>query len=207
MFFIFSWFSGSAKSERQLFEEAKRGKSESLDALFRMHRETLTRKLSRDFPGLSWDLAEDAVQTAFMQFCEKIESIEIKSTVSGYLYMAARNRCVDLLRGGARHKESSLYDSEDEKMIDIADPDSDISDMDIDLPTAMSKLSDHDALILKLFLLHEMSKTEISLIVGKSIAQTTRDVEKAIGRLRILLSEYAPCKKDDAGNAITGRRE
>lgn len=93
--------------ERELIESIKKGNPKSFELVFKTYYKRLcifafdyTRQL---------ETAEDIVKDFFVVFWNNREKLEIKTSLSGYLFRSVRNACINyLLRNKERNKTISI---------------------------------------------------------------------------------------------------
>lgn len=84
------------KSDAELVEKIRSGELEAFDVLFDRHR----RGLMVYVKGITRraETAEEIVQDCFLIFLKKIDSVNTRKNVSGWLYRTARNKAIDVIR-------------------------------------------------------------------------------------------------------------
>ncbi|MCL4552675.1 MAG: RNA polymerase sigma factor [Candidatus Marsarchaeota archaeon] len=189
MFFL--WHTKPSKiDEARLLKEARGGDRESLGALLEMHRNRLRTFLlaSPRLRDSGIDLIEDAIQECFAQVTQQIRTVQLRGAFANYLTGIAVHRCYDIVRKSHRSRTSSVEDS---TLAEIPDPssadDKEAIDTHIDLTRALERASEYERLILRLYYEDAAQLRVISLIVGKSQAQVSRDIKKARQNLALLL--------------------
>ncbi len=93
--------------EKELIESIKKGNSKTFELVFR----TWYKRLCTFAFGYTRQLetAEDIVKDFFVAFWNNREKLEIKSSLSGYLFRSVRNTCINyLLRNKERNKTISI---------------------------------------------------------------------------------------------------
>ncbi len=110
---------GGARTDEQLFQDAKRGDAGALGKLLEFHRAGLTRWLTRGWPALTAEEIEDAVQECFRQVLSQFDGLRIRSSFRTYLYSVARNRCLDI-----KNRKKQCVSLDGENPPEIPDPSS-----------------------------------------------------------------------------------
>jgi RNA polymerase sigma-70 factor (ECF subfamily) len=93
--------------ERELIESIKQGNSKSFELVFKTHYKRLC-TFAFDYTR-QLETAEDIVKDFFVAFWNNREKLEIKTSLSGYLFRSIRNACINyLLRNKERNKTISI---------------------------------------------------------------------------------------------------
>lgn len=103
-------------TDLNLFHQLRSGNKDAFNTLFRKYYEPLCRFAV--FFTQNPDLAEDAVQTAYIAFWEGRTQIEITHSVKAYLYQMVRNNALILMRKDNTRKiyESNFTELKDEEI-------------------------------------------------------------------------------------------
>lgn len=91
--------------ERQLYQQMKTGNQTAFDQLFQLYYEKLVRIAYQKTQDIS--IAEDIVQTVFIDFWTKKNDLVIEKSIFGYLNRMVHNRCIDYFR-----KQTSIQNTE-----------------------------------------------------------------------------------------------
>lgn len=83
-------------TDAELIDGSKRGDAESMEVLYRRHRDWAYR-LAWGFLRNQQD-AEEVTQDVFRQFFAKIDRFAMRSKLTTYLYVMIKNRSIDLIR-------------------------------------------------------------------------------------------------------------
>jgi RNA polymerase sigma-70 factor (ECF subfamily) len=93
--------------ERELIESIKQGNSKSFELVFKTHYKRLC-TFAFDYTR-QLETAEDIVKDFFVAFWNNREKLEIKTSLSGYLFRSIRNACINyLLRNKERNRTISI---------------------------------------------------------------------------------------------------
>lgn len=108
-----------------IFEQIKKGDTVAFEKLFRREYSGIARyanKIVRD-P----DIAEEIAQEVFLYIWEKREQINITGSLSGYLYSATKNKCINWLKSELPRIQSTLDINETDVIENVSqrDPDQD----------------------------------------------------------------------------------
>jgi RNA polymerase sigma-70 factor (family 1) len=135
------------------------------------------------------DSAKDCVQDVFVRIWQKRETLEISSSLKGYLQRAVVNECL-----GALRKDKSFADP------DIYLPDSspnaqqhlESENMAQLLSSAIERLPDQCKLIFRMSRIEEMTYREIAESLGLSPKTVENQIGKALKSLRADLGPWLP---------------
>jgi RNA polymerase sigma-70 factor (ECF subfamily) len=93
--------------ERELIESIKKGNPKSFELVFKTYYKKLC-TFAFDYTR-QLETAEDIVKDFFVAFWENRKTIEIKTSLSGYLFRSVRNACINyLLRNKERNNTISM---------------------------------------------------------------------------------------------------
>ncbi len=93
--------------ERELIESIKKGNPKSFELVFKTYYKRLC-TFAFDYTR-QLETAEDIVKDFFVTFWNNREKLEIKTSLSGYLFRSIRNACINyLLRNKERNKTISI---------------------------------------------------------------------------------------------------
>ena len=137
--------------------------------------------------------AEDAVQDVFARLSQHCPDLEDDEAALKYLFVAVRNRCIDLLRRQQKRGEYEDY------MLEHLPPTGDALDEDEEtemllhewlqrVSKLIEELPPQNRLIAKARLFHLKTNKEIAKELGISVDTVKNQVSIAIKRLRALLS-------------------
>jgi RNA polymerase sigma-70 factor, ECF subfamily len=134
--------------------------------------------------------AEDVVQTVFLKLLQRESWPEIRTNPGGYLYKAAVNAALDLLR--ARRRRPVLV--EPVERFEIAAPTFDshgLDELHQRLYAALDQLSPDARALLILRYMHKKSVAEIGKTLGVSRAVVSLRLFRSRARMRRLLEDFA----------------
>ena len=138
-------------------------------------------------------LAEDAVQNAFIIAYQKLKTFEHKSSFKTWLIRIVINESLKVLKANKRY----LYLEHDEEIVEEVDAfnlndellQSEKSERQQLLQSAMSELSHAMQLLLNLFYLEEMSVKEIVLATDFSEAKVKTGLHRARKELKAVINK------------------
>lgn len=154
------------------------------DALFQEELGALYEKSYRRIVALVYrstgmeDDAEDVVQAVFLRLMENPELYkDFRKNPEGYIYRAAINRMLKLIRNRKRHK----IDDEDVSTFEFAEPQLDpIREQNILLVrTVLARMDPEKAELLNLFHVDELSWVAIGRLRGISVAAVAMQLVRA----------------------------
>jgi RNA polymerase sigma-70 factor, ECF subfamily len=144
--------------------------------------------------------SEEIVQQTFFKLWEKREKLEIKESVSAYLYTSVRNNCLNYLKHEHiinRYSEAisqSLRDSEEFLAISqetglsifIA------QELEQKINTAIGNLPEQCREIFKMSRFSGLKHTEIAKAKGITLNTVQKQISIALAKLKTELAEYLP---------------
>ncbi|TDQ18271.1 RNA polymerase sigma-70 factor (ECF subfamily) [Algoriphagus boseongensis] len=178
-------------SDHLVFSAIRTGDISSFEMLFKTHYSPLCR-FAQSYLQDSED-AEEIVQSTFIGFWEKRESIAIDTSLKAYLYRSVRNACLNELK---RQKVRKLHADE---IVKDGEPQSEASDqiamkqeLEVKIQEAISKLPEQCQLIFRMSRFEELKYQEIADQLGLSIKTVENQMGKALRIMREQLKEYLP---------------
>jgi RNA polymerase sigma-70 factor (ECF subfamily) len=132
--------------------------------------------------------AEDIVQTVFLRLLQREAAVEFQRNPAGYLYRAAVNAALDVLR--ARRRRPVLV--EPIEQLAVAAPESDshrLEDLHQRLFAALVQLSPQARELLILRYMHRKSVADIGKLLGVSRAVVSLRLFRSRARMRRLLGD------------------
>jgi len=114
-------------------------------------------------------LAQDIVQEAFTRYMERYGSLDEKNAVP-YLYVIARNLCIDHYRRQDLQAEKNVQEKtyEQEQTIGLTESEDNTLITKLSVQRALSRLSEDERELLLLISVNEVSAREAGLILGIS---------------------------------------
>lgn len=139
------------------------------------------------------DEAEEVVQSTFLSFWEKRESLNIQTTVRPYLYAMVRNSCLNIL------KHEKIKQKHAGETVALADPTYEsvaqsiyVSELEVQINKAMEKLPEQCRLVFKLSRFEELKYAEIAEQLDISVKTVENQMGKALRIMREQLKDYLP---------------
>ncbi|MCC6412970.1 MAG: RNA polymerase sigma-70 factor [Saprospiraceae bacterium] len=174
-------------NENQLLERLKAGEESALDQLFNTWYPYLFRIAYTMLQET--DAAKDCVQEVFFRFWQKRETLEIKSTLKGYLQRSIVNECLALRRrqkGFTQPEEHTTLPDTAASALQHLESES----MESLIHEAINRLPEQCALIFRMSRLEEMSYREIAEHLDLSPKTVENQIGKALKTLREVLSPW-----------------
>ena len=114
-------------------------------------------------------LAQDIVQEAFTRYMERYGSLNEKNAVP-YLYVIARNLCIDHYRRQGMQAEKNVQEKtyEQEQTIGLTESEDNTLITKLSVQRALSRLSEDERELLLLISVNEVSAREAGMILGIS---------------------------------------
>lgn len=128
-------------------------------------------------------LAEDAVQDAFVAAYRSLRSLRDPATVGGWLLNIARNRAMRLARNRSRRLRVTAQMPPPETSVPANDA------MDDELLAALGALPDHERSVVVLRYFDGHAVADIAAITGRPVGTVTKQLQRAHERLRAALKE------------------
>jgi RNA polymerase sigma-70 factor (ECF subfamily) len=132
--------------------------------------------------------ASDAVQEGFLQAFGRLKNLREQSSFGAWLLRIVRREAVRLARQRSRHAARSISEGAD----DLADAEKARSSLQADrerMLAAVARLPEHERVVVSLRYLEGHAVTEISVILGRPIGTVTKQLSRALERLRGKLKE------------------
>jgi RNA polymerase sigma-70 factor (ECF subfamily) len=162
-----------------------------LEELFQTHHDKVFRAAYR-VTGNASD-AEDVLQTVFVRLLRRDDAIDLSRSAGSYLYRAAVNAAVDLLRKRTRAGAVEL-DSVEDTLVDPAEPGPEREErgreLADDLRRALGGLSTESAEIFALRYFEGFGNKEIAGLLGKSQTAVAVTLHRVRGRLQKELAAH-----------------
>lgn len=180
----------SAKSAMP--QKAISGKAEldELGVLFRDHYKVIFRVAYR-LTGSQSD-AEDVLQTVFLRLTTNRAPRDLSPNPQGYLYRAAVNASVDLLRSRARSNSVSLDAVDFDQSSKAASPEDNLRDLELRelIRQAVAKLEGRAATVFALRYFEGYDNSRIAQVLGTSQMVVAVTLHRARTRLRREIGSY-----------------
>jgi len=168
---------------------------QDFEEIFREHAQLMYRT-AFSVTGSRQD-AEDVLQTVFLKLLQRKVPIEFRTRPKTYLYRAAVNTALDIVR--ARTRRNFTHDVENlQAPAPRAVPSSD-DDIQRRLLDAIAQLRPRAVEILILRYEHNYSDAEIAKMLGKSRGVVAVTLYRTRARLKRLMFRTLPTRKDDEG--------
>jgi RNA polymerase sigma-70 factor (ECF subfamily) len=155
------------------------------EAIFREHHHMVYRT-ARGVLGNPAD-AEDIAQTIFLRLLDRGISADIRRNPRGYLYRAAVNESLNVIR--SRKRLILVADQEGIEARPAREPDESADEIHTRLYEAVSRLSAGWAEMLILRYVHKASDAEIAELLGKSRGTVAVTLYRARARLKRWMSD------------------
>ena len=135
-------------------------------------------------------LAQDIVQEAFTRYMERYGSLNEKNAVP-YLYVIARNLCIDHYRRQGMQAEKNVQEKtyEQEQTIGLTESEDNTLITKLSVQRALSRLSEEERELLLLISVNEVSAREAGMILGISRFAVYRRLRLAQKHLRTELGK------------------
>ena len=151
------------------------------------------------------DLASDAFQETFIKVYEKAETFRVGTNVMGWLYMIARNTCLNVHR--ARRNNDSIdhhptLESRDRSLRPEYDEEQHFLRAILEEAIASLPEEFREPFILREF--DGFSYSEIAAITGAPLARTKIRIHRAKERMRVILKPYL---SEEVGQKTDARKE
>lgn len=136
--------------------------------------------------------AEDVVQKVLLSLWEKRYSLQIRGTVSSYLFIATRNACLDLLKHGAVHQRVMS-----DLRLSIIDNAADWNRYQFDelmilLRKSLSELPEEQRICFEMNRFQDKTYREIARELGISEKTVEYRISQVLKKLQVDLADYLP---------------
>lgn len=184
-------------AEQFLVESIKKGDQKSFEFLFKSYYSSLC-KYARNIVH-NETTAEDLVMDIFVRIWELPEKLVIVTSVSGYLYQAVHNHCINYLT--RKRKQFSELNAETINQLNLLIPQDSSTDPLMGINVAELSLRIEQSIehlpaeCRKIFILsrtEELSHKEIAIKLGISENTVKVQIYRAMLKLHVLLKEFLP---------------
>jgi RNA polymerase sigma-70 factor (ECF subfamily) len=172
-----------------IFELIKNSDRNAYEQLFKMYYTPLVsfaRNIIRDT-----DAAEDLVQEVFVKIWERKHTIEIKTSVKAYLYMAVKNHCLNKLKTEQRNAFLNDEMADDVRVAtNNTEEYSNTIELSKHIDNALNLLPPKCAVIFKMSRFEDKTYKEIAESLELSVKTVENQMGKALSIMRGALSPY-----------------
>jgi RNA polymerase sigma-70 factor (ECF subfamily) len=170
---------GKHITDEELFQRIKRDDAQALKILFEKYFSLLCRFASKFVR--TTDLAEEIVSDIFLNIWLKKETIEIKTSLKTYLYIAVRNQSLNYLKKNRIHLEEIETIVKENRVSDLkADQLITYEELEDDIDTLLQQLPEKRQIIFRLNRLDGLSYKEIAEIFSISIHTVQNQMVAAV---------------------------
>ena len=136
--------------------------------------------------------AEDVVQKVLLSLWEKRYSLQIRGTVSSYLFIATRNACLDLLKHGAVHQRAMS-----DLRLSVIDNAADWNRYQFDelmilLRKSLSELPEEQRICFEMNRFQDKTYRQIARELGISEKTVEYRISQVLKKLQVDLADYLP---------------
>jgi RNA polymerase sigma-70 factor, ECF subfamily len=133
--------------------------------------------------------AADAAQEAFLQAYRRLHALREPSLFAGWLLRIARREATRMARLRSRHPTRSLDECVEEQPSHPDDSEGRFSADSEELLAAIADLPDHERSVVVLRYVDGRSVAEIAAASGRPVGTVTKQLSRALERLRLTLTE------------------
>ena len=177
-------------SERELLERLRRGDEGAFDAIFRAHYPGLVTFLDRLLRGRGE--AEEVAQEVMLELWRRRDGLDIRESLRAYLYRAARNRALNVLRHERVVEAAAPYARMPESEQARAEPDLLEQELDAAVAAAVAQLPERCREIFQLSRVDGLRYVEIADTLGISVKTVEAQMGRALRLLRERLASWLP---------------
>ncbi|MBW3466907.1 RNA polymerase sigma-70 factor [Arthrospiribacter ruber] len=177
--------------DQKVFTDILQGDVAAFEILFKSHYSALCRFAYQYLSDK--DAAEEVVQSAFIGFWEKKESIQIDASLKSYLYSSVRNACLnELKRLKVRQVHAEAVVADGERYTHAADHQAIKNELESKIQEAIEALPDQCKLIFRMSRFEDLKYQEIADALQISIKTVENQMGKALKLMRLKLKDYLP---------------
>jgi RNA polymerase sigma-70 factor (family 1) len=177
--------------DQQVFTDILQGNVAAFEMLFKTHYSPLCRFAYHYLSDK--DAAEEVVQSTFIGFWEKKESIHIDASLKSYLYRSVRNACLnELKRLKVRQVHAEGLVAEGENYALAADHQAIKNELEAKIQEAIQALPEQCRLIFRMSRFEGLKYQEIADALQISIKTVENQMGKALKLMRLKLKDYLP---------------
>ena len=137
------------------------------------------------------DTAEDVVQRTFCKLWDQHETLDIRSSISSYLYRVVHNDCLNTVHQQTSHQEHNLnYLSTVNSDVDSVSDHMAGSELQQAIDKALVALPPQCRRVFEMSRLEQLSYSEIANQLGISTNTVENHISKALKLLRVDLKEF-----------------
>ena len=172
------------ESDQQLVESVLRGDREAYAQLVERYQHAVFAAALRMLRDR--EAASDAAQNAFVTAYENLRRLRDRRAFGAWLLVIARREALSLSRD--RPRMVPLEAAHDQAAATVADEDA-LDRQPREMMAALSSLPDHEQRVLMLRYFDSQPVGSIAEITGRSVGTVTKQITRALRRLRKLLGE------------------
>ncbi len=177
-------------SERELLDRLRRGDEGAFDAIFRAHYPGLVTFLDRLLRGRGE--AEEVAQEVMLELWRRRDGLDIRESLRAYLYRAARNRALNVLRHERVVEAAAPYARMAEAEPARAEPNLLEQELDAAVAAAVADLPERCREIFRLSRVDGLRYVEIAETLGISVKTVEAQMGRALRLLRERLARWLP---------------
>lgn len=137
--------------------------------------------------------SEEIVQSTFLSFWEKRDTLQIRTSVKSYLYAMVRNACLNVIKHNKVKQlhvveETALAPQTQESVTEHVNS----RELEGQIQRAIDKLPEQCRLVFKLSRFEELKYSEIAEQLGISVKTVENHMGKALKIMREELRDYLP---------------
>jgi RNA polymerase sigma-70 factor (ECF subfamily) len=167
----------------------KKNDPSAMEALFKAYHASLCRVAYRMIKDT--DQAKDIAQEVFIKLWKNRQSLQINTTLEGYLKRAVINTALNHLESGSRYSKQSLESSDlTSRAANTVEHTVMADELSQKASQAIHDLPLRTRMVFTLIRVEDMSYSEVSEALGISLKAVEKEMMKALRLLREALKEY-----------------